>query len=298
MATQLAAALALTDDAVVEFGEAGAAAVAASGFYLVGRMLAPRAEDAAGLPKAMATVWGLRDRLSITKIEGDRFQFRFAVKEEGQRVLHGGPWHFKNRMLLLEEYDGFGAPELVPLNSLEAWVTVRRLPPRLQTEESLILIGSSMGRFLRAEKFALQQGSPEQRFRVLLDVRRRLWGQQTFGFTETVRAEVDMFYEKVKGWCRECGLFDHGDRVCDKFLIKKSGGGLTGPTGLVLGGQVTPAAARKESAKVILPETPRCSAGVPVTPTPILLGPMATTGVPNLMDIVGRSMEMLKGIPS
>lgn len=73
MATRLAAALALTDDAVVEFGEAGAAVVAASGFYLVGRMLAPRTEDDAGLPKAMAAVWGLRDRLSITKVEGDQF---------------------------------------------------------------------------------------------------------------------------------------------------------------------------------------------------------------------------------
>ncbi|XP_024164719.1 uncharacterized protein LOC112171834 [Rosa chinensis] len=174
MAARLEAALALTDDAVVEFGEAGAATIAASGFYLVGRMLAPRAEDDAGLLKAMAVVWGLRDRLSITKVEGDRFQFRFVVKEEGQRVLHDGPWHFKNWMLLLEEYDCFGALELVPLNSLEAWVTVRRLPPRLRTEESLMLIGLSMGRFLRAEKFAQQRGSPEQRFRVLLDVRRRL----------------------------------------------------------------------------------------------------------------------------
>ncbi|XP_024178248.1 uncharacterized protein LOC112184211 [Rosa chinensis] len=217
MVARLTAALALTEVAVVDFGSLGSAAVAEDGFYLVGCMLPRKPGDEKSLLGLMATFWGLHNRLVITAHDGDRFMFRFKIREECHRILHNGPWHFGGRMLVLGEYDCLSAVEAVPLHMVETWVSIKGLPPHLRTEETLILIGSSMGRFLRANTLPLQRGAAEKKFCRHVDVRRQLRSARGFTFNARISADVQIKYEKFKGLDRGCGLFFHEVEGCDKF---------------------------------------------------------------------------------
>ncbi|KAL6179529.1 hypothetical protein ACLB2K_051043 [Fragaria x ananassa] len=88
---KLAEALAFTEDeVVVDFGDVGAMAVEKELHHLMGRMLPPREANARGLPRNLASLWGLGDQISISQA-GDRFILRFRCTEECNGVLTWAP---------------------------------------------------------------------------------------------------------------------------------------------------------------------------------------------------------------
>ncbi|KAL6194139.1 hypothetical protein ACLB2K_035223 [Fragaria x ananassa] len=130
--------------------------------------------------------------LSVSDAE-DRFVFQFERVAERNRVLHGGPWHYRNTMLVLGLYDGRGDPYAVPLNTLETWVAVEGLVHNLRNPKALNMVGSG---------------------------RIRVWQEIEFEMDGIV-AEVDLTYDKVKGFCRLCGLFIHDAMGCDHMIQKE-----------------------------------------------------------------------------
>lgn len=63
--------------------------------------------------------------------------------------------------MVLCEYDGLGNVDALPLQTVETWVGIKGLLSCLRKEEILILIGLSMGKFLRAEPLPLKRGVAE-----------------------------------------------------------------------------------------------------------------------------------------
>ncbi|KAL6136781.1 hypothetical protein ACLB2K_062076 [Fragaria x ananassa] len=105
---------------------------------------------------------------------GDRFVFQFERVAERNRVLHGGPWHYRNTMLVLALYDGRGDPAAVPLNTLETWVAVEGLVHNLRNPKALNMVGSGLGRVIRFDQTVLKRKEEVQRIIVEFDVRRRI----------------------------------------------------------------------------------------------------------------------------
>lgn len=137
MSTRLTSALALSDEATVNLGILGGEALVDPSFYLVGRVLAMKKFAPQSFMVAMAGVWGLKDRLSIQEEGGGVFVFQFKVKEEENRIWHGGPWFYNNSMVLLNDYDGFGSVSEVQLVFLEVWVVIKGLSVALRNEKAL-----------------------------------------------------------------------------------------------------------------------------------------------------------------
>ncbi|PRQ57326.1 hypothetical protein RchiOBHm_Chr1g0347111 [Rosa chinensis] len=105
MASTLVAALALTEDAVVDFGEVGSAEVTEEFFYLVGRLVQRKVGDEKGLPSTLSAIWGLGDHSAILVVGEGRFLFHFQCCDECNKILLGEPWFFNRHMLVLGESD-------------------------------------------------------------------------------------------------------------------------------------------------------------------------------------------------
>ncbi|XP_024200294.1 uncharacterized protein LOC112203582 [Rosa chinensis] len=214
----LAAVLTPSDSTVVSLGAAGAAAFQ-EGYFLLGRLLAPKAK-LPGFKGTIPTIWHIRSGLTIQDT-GELFVFQFESASMRTRIMHGGPWFYRNTMLVVGEYDGLGPVESVPLNLMEAWVFVKGLPIALRNKVALSMVGSSIGHVVRFDLNALKSKEEEQRIKIVFYVRRRIRTWMIFEFSSVVKLELVLIYEKVKGFCPECGLFLHDALGCDKTLVKE-----------------------------------------------------------------------------
>ncbi|XP_024175430.1 uncharacterized protein LOC112181225 [Rosa chinensis] len=203
----------------VSLGLARAAALQDDHWYMVGHLLRPKTRFLR-FKSTIPSIWHLKFGLSIQDA-GDRFLFQFDREADRNRALHGGPWFYRNTMLLLGEYDGMGSVEAVPLWGMEIWVAVRGLPVAIRNKTALTLIGSTIGQVIRFDQSALRCKEEEQRIRLILDTHRRVCTWMLFEFSPTVEPEITLLYEKVKGFCRDCGLFEQDALGCDGFLMKE-----------------------------------------------------------------------------
>ncbi|XP_024163966.1 uncharacterized protein LOC112170932 [Rosa chinensis] len=203
----------------VSFGLAGSAALQDDHWYIVGRLLGPKTRFL-GFKGTISSIWRIKSRLTIQDAS-DRFLFQFEREADKNRALHGGLWFYRNKKLMLSGYDGVGPMEAVPLWSLETWVAVKGLPVGMRNEVGLTLIGSTIGQVIRFDQTALRRREEEQRIQVTLDTRSRIRTWMLFEFSSTVELEIILIFEKVKGLCRDCGLFEHDVMGCDGFLEKE-----------------------------------------------------------------------------
>ncbi|XP_024161702.1 uncharacterized protein LOC112168993 [Rosa chinensis] len=213
------ASLRQADSTLVALGDAGAAAFQDHHWYMVGRLLAPKT----GFPSFKGTIsniWHLRSGLTIQDA-GERFVFQFEDESVRNRIMHGGPWFYRNTMLVVGDYDGLCLPETVALNMMETWVVVRGLPLALRNKVALNMVGATLGQAVRMDLTALKRKEEEQRIKVVFDVRHRIRSWKVVEFSPVVRPELTFIYEKVKGYCRDCGLFIHNAMGCDTILIKE-----------------------------------------------------------------------------
>ncbi|KAL6201005.1 hypothetical protein ACLB2K_024720 [Fragaria x ananassa] len=81
------------------------------------------------------------------------------------------------------------------------------------------MVGIGLGRVIRFDPQALKRKEEIQRIRLEFDVRRRIrvWQEVEFKADEIV-VELDFTFEKVKGFCKRCGLFMHDAIGCDRMV--------------------------------------------------------------------------------
>ncbi|KAM5564516.1 hypothetical protein ABKV19_018876 [Rosa sericea] len=186
----------------VSLGPAGSAALQDDHWYMVGRLLGPK--------------------LGFLALKVPPLPSGFDSKADQNRALHGGPWFYRNAMLMLGDYDGVGSVEAVPLWSLETWVAIKGLPVASPLQQGCPNPNcSTIGQVIRFDQTALRCKEEEQRIRLTLDTCRRVRTWMLFEFSSTIEPEITLIYEKVKGFCRDCGLFDHDAMGCDGFLVKE-----------------------------------------------------------------------------
>ncbi|KAL6195736.1 hypothetical protein ACLB2K_031354 [Fragaria x ananassa] len=110
----------------------------------------------------MLTIWRMKRDLSVSDAS-DLFVFQLEQVAEQNRFLHGGPWHYRNTMLVLGLYDGRGDPAAIPLNTLETWVAVEGLVHNLRNPKALNMVGSGLGRVIRFDQTALKRKDEKER---------------------------------------------------------------------------------------------------------------------------------------
>ena len=70
---------------------------------LLGKFLTCKPFNKRAAKITLKRVWGLEDRMHITEVGPNLFQFKFQSEFDMSKVLGRGPWSFDNQLLLLHD---------------------------------------------------------------------------------------------------------------------------------------------------------------------------------------------------
>ena len=99
----------------------------------------------------IVSMWKLMGRMDCVNLGQDFFLTRFAVKEDHNRVLKGGPWFVRGHYLPIRHWEPNFKVSSTTRSSVAVWVRLPELP--IEYYEPLVLreIGEAIGSMLRID---------------------------------------------------------------------------------------------------------------------------------------------------
>ena len=181
-------------------------------FSLVAKQVNLRRQNLRALMTAFPRLWGVSDEVVGRLIEHHRVQFIFQTEDSMLSVLRRGPWSFNEWMCVIQRW----SPEHMEddLQDIAFWVQVRGIPCQYLSGRMVSHIGRVMFRFIETD--FNNEGSSNLdyvRIRILASTATPLRFQRQFQFgSQTVTLRFR--YEKLRGFCNQCGLMTHSASEC------------------------------------------------------------------------------------
>ena len=79
-------------------------AIESCNLSLTGKFLTCKPFNKRAVKVTLKRAWGLEDRMHITEVGLNLFQFKFQSEFDMSKVLRGGHWSFDNQLLLLQRW--------------------------------------------------------------------------------------------------------------------------------------------------------------------------------------------------
>jgi hypothetical protein len=162
----------------------------------------------------MQVAWSPAKEVKFTALEENLFTIQCFCLGDWLKVEKGGPWLFRQNVVIIEAYDGLVPAESVELNKFDAWVQIHKLPIAYR-DHALIknLMEKKVGKALTVET-VIPGVNNFVRVQVKFDVRKVL-----ARFVTVVRGGQREFfqlkYEKFPKFCGACGFLGHSHLECE-----------------------------------------------------------------------------------
>ncbi|XP_013645882.2 uncharacterized protein LOC106350558 [Brassica napus] len=190
-------------------------------FILIGRPVMPRKQNLRAIVATMPRNWGFDGVVRGRIIEGRRFQFVFPTEEAMDTVSRRGPWAFADRMLVLQRWTPLMDMEM--LNYIPFWIQIRGIPLQFMNRDVIVHIARTLGDYIQMDYSEENGGLMEYvRVRINWNVNQPLKFMRNFQFSPGVNTLLRLQYERLRGFCEECGLITHDSGAC---LIQNGGAG-------------------------------------------------------------------------
>jgi hypothetical protein len=75
----------------------------------------------------MRSAWDLAKDVKIRVIEDNHFIFQFACLGDREKLMEGGPWVSRGKLVFMAPYDGFTKPSSIELNKVMMWIQIHDL---------------------------------------------------------------------------------------------------------------------------------------------------------------------------
>ena len=182
---------------------------------LLGRFLTNRPYNQRAAKSLLRSVWKLGNDLRIVDVGEGLFQFRFKLESQLTWVLENGPWSFDNNLLVLRRWERGMTANSVTFSTLPIWVQVWGLPFDLINEEAGWEIGKGFGHVYEVDnKTFLSDQARFIRIRVGLSLNKPIRRGGWIANPEGDRVRVGFKYERLVGFCYQCGLLGHEMKDC------------------------------------------------------------------------------------
>ncbi|KAL0701381.1 hypothetical protein Bca4012_057503 [Brassica carinata] len=185
----------------------------ATQFSLMGRPTILRKQNLRAMMTSLPKMWGLSGVISGRIVEKKKFQFVFPSEELLQSVLSRGPWAYNERMLIINRWN----PALgdAQLNHIPFWVQIRGIPLEFLTATMIRNIGDRIGEVLLVDFKPEITGDVEfVRVQFNWDVSKPLRFQRNFQFYPGINTLLKFRYERLRGFCEDCGMLTHDTGEC------------------------------------------------------------------------------------
>ena len=161
----------------------------------------------------MKVAWSPAREVKFTVLEDNLFTIQCFCLGDWLKVEQGGPWHFRQNAVIIEPYDGLGAPESVDLNFIKAWIQIHKLPIGYRNNALITnLVEKRVGKVIEVET-DVQGAGNFVRARVKLDFRNLL--ARVVSISRAGQREVyHIKYERIPKFCGACGFLGHTHLEC------------------------------------------------------------------------------------
>uniref|UniRef100_A0A8I6Y6H3 CCHC-type domain-containing protein n=1 Tax=Hordeum vulgare subsp. vulgare TaxID=112509 RepID=A0A8I6Y6H3_HORVV len=127
-----------------------------------------------------------------------------------------GPWLIRDRVVIIQEYDGFKNPDSFKLDKLVVWAQIHRLPDKFLIEPAVRGLASRIGD-VEEVQLKLPTGFFGEfvRVKVKIDINAKIKRFVT-AKKGNERVMYQVKYEKLPTFCFHCGEFGHWHEECGK----------------------------------------------------------------------------------
>lgn len=185
---------------------------------LLGKILHTRGVSREGLRAAMQQVWRSVKDVKVESLGENIFIFKFASEEEKKRILHGGPWHFNNSLMVLVEPTGVGNIKQQAFTHTSFWVQIHNAPIMCMDKDIMQEIGGKIGKVEEVETDEIGGciGS-FARIRIRIDITQPLKKRLLPRLEDGEKISLRVAYEKLPDFCFCCGLLGHQYKECLEY---------------------------------------------------------------------------------
>lgn len=99
----------------------------------------------------MKFAWRLAYEPDIREADDNLFVIQVFCVADWNRIMHQGPWIFRGLMVAIEEYDGKGKPEAVPLDRVYVWAQIHDTPDLYRKEPIIDQLARRIGQVKSVE---------------------------------------------------------------------------------------------------------------------------------------------------
>uniref|UniRef100_A0ACD5WYQ2 Uncharacterized protein n=1 Tax=Avena sativa TaxID=4498 RepID=A0ACD5WYQ2_AVESA len=180
----------------------------------IGKVLTTRSFSATALFEKMKSVWALSRDPDCREAGENLFIFQMHCLGDHKKEVHQGPWTFRGWGVMIEDYDGLVDPEIVPFGGLWVWAQIHGIPELFRKVEVVDELSIRVGRVKEVQLTPrLFYEGNYVRIRVRIDVNKALMRFVSLS-TPDGRKRLQVKYEKIPFFCKQCGLLGHDHEEC------------------------------------------------------------------------------------
>ncbi|KAJ4901709.1 hypothetical protein Rs2_15660 [Raphanus sativus] len=177
---------------------------------LVGRCMNPPAQEMKALLTNLLKIWKLEDRVIGKDLGLGKFQFEFEKEEDIEGVLQLQPYHFDFWMVAVAKWQPKRSPQFP--SEIPFWVRVLGVSKEFRTVQAFESIGDAIGRVIEVDL-------DHMRVLVVVDAFKELCFETSVDFKggefyDGEEVPILLRYEKLIGYCEECGSLCHHEAKC------------------------------------------------------------------------------------
>ena len=189
------------------------ALIAENKLTLIGRVTNPAVQKPKAVAGYMPQLWNLESRVVGRDLGSECFQFRFENEADLQSVLRRGPYHFKNWMLILQQWEPFISDTFPAF--ITFWVKIHGIPLHFWSDQTIRTIGKELGA-LSAREIS------EGRMRVPINGLEALEMSMPIRLPDGSVKTVELEYEKLEKHCFNCFELSHEKKDCPHPTISRT----------------------------------------------------------------------------
>ena len=188
---------------------------------LAGKIFTRKTLNVEAVGKTFRPLWRTKGGFNVTIGGENILLFAFELEVDAERVIQGAPWAFDRHLVVFERFDGYTSIQSLGFKKTAFWVQIHNLPFSLQTVDTAISIGETIGSVIKPKDLGEMLGANFMRVRVIVDVSKPLCRGRKISWDVNCEGWAAFMYERLPNICYWCGSISHDDKDCSLWLHSK-----------------------------------------------------------------------------
>ncbi|XP_021847415.2 uncharacterized protein [Spinacia oleracea] len=182
---------------------------------LIGKLVSDRPFNVEAFRRTMMNVWSPEHGLVIRVLGPYLFGFQFFHWRDKEKVFHGRPWCWDNKLILMKEVEENEQPDQIVLSTSPFWVHVKNLPFSRRSDSDVAATVAGVGEVMEIESDVLGL-ERFRRVRIMVDITKPLRRLKRLIDKGGREVKVEFAYERLPFICFACGILGHSERDCSR----------------------------------------------------------------------------------